>query len=79
MILGNGQGNVLVFLPGFVIWPSAYRQLLQPLVGDDLTADVPQFYRPGPVALLGRYSVEDEASDAMSLVRRYRQRQNAGI
>lgn len=76
MILGKGQGNVLVFLPGFVIWPSAYRQLLQPLVSVDFSVDIRQLYRPGPAALLGRYSVEDEASDAVSLVRAYRQQGN---
>lgn len=76
MILGEGQGDALVFLPGFVVWPSAYRQLLQPLVRVDLSVDVRQLYRPGPAALLGRYSVEDEASDAASLVRAYRQHGN---
>lgn len=80
MILGEGQGDALVFLPGFVVWPGAYRQLLQPLVRVDLSVDVRQLYRPGPAALLGRYSVEDEASDAVSLVRAARlARHSAGI
>jgi len=58
----------LVFLPGFILPASSYRDLLAPLVAAGCSIEVPQFYRIGPRVLLGRYTVSDEAQAAADLI-----------
>jgi pimeloyl-ACP methyl ester carboxylesterase len=60
---------VLVFLPGFMQAAASYRALLEPLTAHGIRVVVPQLYRRGPGALLGRATVEQEALDAAALVR----------
>jgi len=61
--------RVLVFLPGFMQSSASYRTLLEPLTAQGISVVVPQLYRRGPAVLTGRYSVEQEALDAVALVR----------
>lgn len=68
MTVGSSTQHRLVFLPGFVLPTSAYWNLLAPLVDADIRLDVPQLYRVGPRALLGRYTVRDEAIAAANLI-----------
>jgi len=61
--------RTLVFLPGFMTAASSYTTLLEPLTAQGISVVVPQLYRRGLGALLGRATVEQEASDAADLVR----------
>lgn len=75
LIFGRSSDRHIIFLPGFLNSPDAYRLLLEPL-GDDLwTVEIPRLYRPGPRVLLGRFTVKDEATAAVALVRQRQQGQ----
>lgn len=65
---GSSADNRLIFLPGFLNTPRAYRQLLEPLSNSCCVVEVPRLYRPSPRVLTGRYTVEDEAAAAVGLV-----------
>lgn len=67
-MLGASRNRLLLFLPGFLASPAAYRELLDPVSGPDLTVFVPQLYFPSPRVLMGRYCVADEARAAADLV-----------
>ncbi|MEI6622720.1 MAG: hypothetical protein WCP28_12520 [Actinomycetes bacterium] len=69
MILGDCDDRFLVFLPGFLISPDAYRGLLTRIAGADLTVVVPRLYRVGPSVMLGRFTADDEAQRAVEVVR----------
>lgn len=58
----------MIFLPGFMTAPKAYRDLLQPVAEAGWTVIVPQLYPRGVAALLGRYPVGAEARGAAGLV-----------
>jgi len=60
--------RTLVFLPGFMTAATSYSSLLEPLTAQGISVVVPQLYRRGIGALLGRATVEQEASDAADLV-----------
>ena len=66
---GSETDRVLVFLPGFMQAAASYGTLLEPLTAQGIRVVVPQLYRRGPSALLGRATVEQEALDAAALVR----------
>lgn len=68
MLRLDGGPDTLIFLPGFMTAPGAYRQLLEPVAAAGLTVLVPQLYPRGVRALLGGYSVVDEAAAAARLV-----------
>ena len=68
-MLGTGP-DLLIFLPGFMSSAGAYRALLEPVAAQGTTVVIPQLYRRGPSALIGRPSVIDEADTAADLVRR---------
>lgn len=70
MIIGGRGDTYLVFLPGFLAGGESYRGLLAPLVPGGVTVEVPQLYRRGPAALLGRHPVAEEAAAAARIVRR---------
>ncbi|MFA7267494.1 MAG: hypothetical protein WC054_14390 [Candidatus Nanopelagicales bacterium] len=61
-------GDVLVFLPGFVVPAGAYAELLKPLVDRGIAVQVPTLYRPTPRVLLGRFTVAQEAQAAVAFV-----------
>ena len=69
--MGTGRDRILVLLPGFITPARSYAALVAPLVASDpgLRVVVPQMYRIGPSVLMGRYSVAQEASEAVGLVR----------
>jgi len=69
MRLSGGGQRLLVFLPGFMSAAESYRDLLEPVAASGVTVVVPQLYRRGPSALLGRVSVRTEAAAAADLVR----------
>jgi pimeloyl-ACP methyl ester carboxylesterase len=69
MILGDSGDRFLVFLPGFLISPDAYRGLFTRIAGPDLTVVVPRLYRVGPSVMLGRFTADDEAQRAVEVVR----------
>ncbi len=56
--------DLLVFLAGFMIAPSAYARLLAPLAGAGVNVLTPALYRRSPATLLGRVSCEQEARAA---------------
>jgi pimeloyl-ACP methyl ester carboxylesterase len=60
--------RTLIFLPGFMAAPSAYSALLTPVMMAGWHVIVPQLYPRGLPALLGKYSVRDEAAAAAALV-----------
>ena len=66
---GGGAARTLVFLPGFMGSAESYRELLTPVAEGGTTVIVPQLYRRGVAALLGRVSVAAEAEAAAELVR----------
>ncbi len=69
--IGTGRDRILVLLPGFITPARSYAALVAPLVASDpgLRVVVPQMYRIGPSVLTGRYSVAQEASEAVGLAR----------
>lgn len=69
MHFGSSESCRLLFLPGFVTPVNSYRELLSPIGGPNLGIDVPQLYRVSPRVLLGRYTVQDEARDAVHFLR----------
>ncbi len=75
LTFGGSIDRCVIFLPGFLNSPYAYQRLLEPLGDDRCTVEIPRLYRPGPDALLGRFTVEDEAAAAMTLVQ---ERQRGG-
>lgn len=68
MTIEGGDGRCLVFLPGFLAPPSAYRALLAPVAEAGVTVVVPRFTRPGPRLLTGRVTPAAEAALATELV-----------
>ena len=66
---GGGAARTLVFLPGFMGSAESYRELLTPVAEGGTTVIVPQLYRRGVAALLGRVPVAAEAEAAAELVR----------
>jgi pimeloyl-ACP methyl ester carboxylesterase len=68
--VGSGGERLLVLLPGFITPARSYAGLVSPLVESDagLRVLVPQLYGISPGVLAGRYSVEQEASEATQLV-----------
>lgn len=60
--------DALIFLPGFMTSVDAYADLFESLVGAGVTVIVPQLYRRGVGALLGKVPVTDEAQAAANLV-----------
>lgn len=69
LTLGADSPTVLVFLPGFLAPPEAYRDLLRPVAAAGVYCHVPQLYPRGITAALGRHSVQHEAEAAADLVR----------
>ncbi|MCX6460522.1 MAG: DUF2974 domain-containing protein [Actinobacteria bacterium] len=69
MLLPGGDERLLIFLPGFMTSPDAYADLLQPIADTGTSVCVPQLYKRGPSALLGKVSVSSEADAAAELVR----------
>ncbi len=65
--LGAGGSPVLLFLPGFLAPPSAYRALLTPVAAGGVEVVVPALYRPGPGVLSGRFGPAEEAERAVAL------------
>ena len=63
---GTGDSS-LVFLPGFMTAPGAYRRLLEPVAFAGVTVLVPELYRRGVAALRGRVSIRSEAQAAADL------------
>lgn len=68
LVLGEGSTTVLVFLPGFMAPPAAYRRLLEPVARSGVECRVPQLYPRGPSAALGRHPVAAEAQAAAGIV-----------
>jgi pimeloyl-ACP methyl ester carboxylesterase len=68
-VLGPAGARCLVFLPGFMVRPSAYRSLLAPVAAAGTQVIVPSLYRRGLRALAGRISPEDEAGRALEIGR----------
>lgn len=68
--LGGGGSSLLLFLPGFLAPPSAYRSLLAPVAAGGVEVVVPALYRPGPAVLSGRLGAGEEAERAVVLGRR---------
>lgn len=64
--LGAGGSPVLLFLPGFLAPPSAYRALLTPVAAGGVEVVVPALYRPGPGVLSGRFGSGAEAERAIA-------------
>jgi hypothetical protein len=65
--LGAETARCLLFVPGFMTPVEAYRDLLEPLVSPDLQVGVLGVVPPGPRALLGRVTPQQEA-DAVAAV-----------
>lgn len=72
--LPSGGDTCLVFLPGFMADPAAYRALLVPLTSSRITVVVPQVYPRGPRALLGGVPPHTEAAAACDVVRQVARR-----
>lgn len=68
MAIGPTTGSPLVFLPGFMVSPTAYRALLTPLADQGWRVLVPALYRRGPAALVGRVPPATEAGRAAALI-----------
>lgn len=66
--LGAARHGVLVFLPGFLVAPAAYRTLLTPIADAGYRVVVPRLYRRGPQVMTGRLSPPEEASRAAAVV-----------
>lgn len=58
--LGDAE-RCMLFVPGFMTTPGAYRALLEPLVRDDVCVRILGTVRPGVSALAGRVTATDEA------------------
>ena len=69
MIEFGQDSRTLIFLPGFMTSASAYLDVLQPAADAGVHIIVPTLYKRGISALLGRFSVVDEAKAAADLVR----------
>ncbi len=69
MLLPGGDERMLIFLPGFMTSADAYADLLLPVAEAGTSVCVPQLYKRGPSALLGKVSVSSEADAAAELVR----------
>lgn len=68
---GDPSGERLVlFVPGFLVAPSAYRALVGPLAGPDVEVVVPQFDGRGLRALSGHPSPREEAAELATLAPR---------
>lgn len=67
-VAGTGP-EVIVLLPGFMIAPTGYGALARSLAGAGPSVLVPQLYRRGIGALVGRVDVAEEAARAADLVR----------
>ncbi len=68
LTLGGDAPTILVFLPGFLVPPAAYRDLLLGVAAGGVTCHVPQLYPRGLSAAAGRQSVQSEAEAAADLV-----------
>jgi pimeloyl-ACP methyl ester carboxylesterase len=67
--LGRPGGPSIVFVPGFLTPPAAYRSLLTPLADHGFDVVVPATYRPGWRALSGRFTPDDEAVAVVAVAR----------
>lgn len=65
--IGSGSREVL-FLPGFMSSPQAYRELLEPVADAGWTVRIPQLYKRGLGTLLGNVGVRQEAMAAAALL-----------
>lgn len=70
LVTQSGGERVLVFLPGFLTPPKAYRSLLEPLARSGTEVHIPQLYRHDWRALSGRAGIAAEAAGAAELVAR---------
>lgn len=74
--LGAGA-TCVVFVPGFLTRPGAYRSLLGPLAAADVRVVVPLLHAPGPAVLLGRVTPDDDAARLVVLAGRLRAQHDA--
>ena len=60
--------RLVLFLAGFLTSPWSYRQLLTQVADDRTLVVAPRMYRPGPAVLAGRFTADDEAERAATVV-----------
>ena len=68
--LGTPRRGHLLFLGGFMVAPSAYTSLLAPIADGGFHVVVPKLYRRGLRVMTGRFSPDDEATEATAVARR---------